>query len=156
MNYFVNLLVKTNYYRLARIYHPDRVSDVEKTVANEKFNILHQAYSILANPETKKLYDTGETRIFFSKPTIVSKWEHYIVPLSSSELRSAREKYQGSDLEETDILREFLNGKGSMTHLFNTIPFMRIEDEARIIHMIKECMESGKIPKGPIRKLRRH
>lgn len=152
---FVNHSVKTSYYRLARKFHPDRVSDAEKSIANEKFSILHQAYSILANPETKKLYDAGEMRIFFSKPTIVGKWEHYIAPLMSSAIESARQNYQGSVSEEADILREFIIGKGSMTHLFNTIPFMRTEDEARMIHVIKECMESGKIPKAPIRKMRR-
>ncbi|XP_031637570.1 J domain-containing protein CG6693-like [Contarinia nasturtii] len=147
--------VKTNYYRLALIYHPDRVPEAEKPLANEKFNILHQAYSILANPETKILYDTGKLQFFFSKPTIVGKWEHYVAPLTSSAIESARQKYQGSVSEETDIIREFTIGKGSMTHLFNTIPFMRTEDEARIIHVIKECMQSGSIPKISIRKMRR-
>lgn len=149
------LLVKTNYYRLARIYHPDRAPDAEKSIANEKFNILHQAYSILSNPETKKLYDTGNTNILFSKPTNVGKWEHHIAPLTSLAIENARRKYQGSDAEKTDILRETLIGKGSMTHLLNTIPFIRIEDEPRIIHFIKESMEWGKIPKVPIRKMRK-
>lgn len=128
----VNNLVKTNYYRLARIHHPDRVSDAEKSVAKEKFNILHQAYSILANPETKKLYDAGNLRVFFSKPAVVGKWDHYIEPQTSSAIESARQKYKGSNSELNDIIREFVVGKGSMTHLLNTIPFMRIEDEARI------------------------
>lgn len=151
----VEFSVKANYYRLARTCHPDRVSDAEKSTANDKFNILHQAYSILVNPETKKVYDAGDTRVIFSKPTVSAKWEHYIAPLTHLAIESARQKYQGSDAEETDILREFIVGKGSMTHLINTIPFMRIEDEPRIIHMIKVFMESGKVPKGPIRKLRR-
>lgn len=147
--------MKANYYRLARLIHPDRVDDEEKTVANEKFKILHDAYFILANPETKKLYDAGDTRILFSRPTIVGKWEHYITPLTFVEVESAIQKYQGSETEQADIIREFTIGKGSMTHLLNTIPFMRLEDEPRIIRFINECMQSGKIMKGPIRKLRR-
>lgn len=147
--------MKSNYYRIARIIHPDRVDDGDKCVANEKFKILHEAYSILANPETKKLYDAGDTRILFCRPTIVGKWEHHIMPLTSIEIESAIQKYQGSDTEQTDIIREFVIGKGSMIHLLNTIPFMRIEDEPRITRFINECMESGKIMRGPIRKLRR-
>lgn len=147
--------MKANYYRLARTCHPDRVPDGEKSTANEKFCILHQAYSILVNPETKKVYDAGGSRIIFTKPTVAARWEQYIVPLSSHAIENARQKYQGSDDEETDILREIVVGRGSMTHLINIIPFMRIEDESRIIHMIKGFMESGKIPKAPIRKLRR-
>lgn len=146
--------MKANYYRLARRFHPDRVADEDKSIANEKFNILHQAYAILANTETKKLYDAGDTRVFFSKPTIAAKWFHHMKPLTSKDLDDARYQYQGSSSEENDIIREFIIGKGSMTHLFNTIPFMRIEDQPRIIHVLKECMEAGKIQKIPIRKMR--
>lgn len=147
--------MKTNYYRLARIYHPDRVVDEEKSTANEKFNILHQTYSILANPEKKILYDAGETRILFSKQTFVGKWEHYVTPLTSSAIECARRNYQGTDTEEADIILQFNIGRGSMIHLLNTIPFMRVEDESRIIRIITDNMESGKIQKGPIRKIRR-
>lgn len=139
--------VKTNYYKLARVYHPDRVDVSEKSVANEKFNILHQAYLILANPETKKLYDAGDTHCLFVRPTIALKWEQYIKTIDSVEYESAQRKYQGSSKEENDIIREFVFGKGSITHLFNVIPFMRYEDEARIIEIIKRCMQCGKIPK---------
>lgn len=116
---------------------------------------MHQAYSILADPETKKLYDSGDKSVLLPKPTTTGKWERYITPLTSAAIECAREKYQGSDNEEKDILREFVIGKGSMTHLLNTIPFMRIEDEPRIIHMLNECMQSGNLQKLPIRKVRR-
>lgn len=147
--------MKANYYRLARTYHPDRVVDEEKSIANEKFNILHQAYSILTNSETKKLYDNGETHILFSKPTVALKWEQYISPLTANAIEGAREKYQGSVTEENDVLREIVIGKGSITHLFHTIPFMRIEDESRIILMINKFIKLGKLQKVPIRKMRR-
>lgn len=151
---YFKYIVKASYYRLARKYHPDRVPEEEKLIANDKFSIVHQAYSILANPETKKLYDSGETHVLFSKPTIAGKWEQHIRPVTSVDIENARNKYQGTIADKNDVVREFLIGKGSMTHLFNTIPFMRYEDESRIIHMIKECMETGAIKKIPIRKMR--
>lgn len=146
--------MKANYYRLARVYHPDRVDAAQKSIAKEKFSILHQAYSILSNPKTKQAYDSGNTDMLFPKPTIAQNWDHFIKPIDSTNIESARIKYQGSSTEEIDIIREFVAGKGSITHLFNVIPFMRIEDESRIIEIISRCMALGKVPKMNIRKMR--
>lgn len=145
--------VKAKYYKLALIFHPDRVDDMQKTAAKEKFTIIQQAYSILVNAESRRMYDNGDTNILFRKPTIVGKWEEYVKVISLSDIENARRNYQGSSREEDDIVREIRIGKGSITHLFNNIPFMRYEDEPRIIEIIKRCMEAGKIPKTIIRKI---
>lgn len=146
--------MKANYYRLARIYHPDRVSESEKAAAREKFHNLYQAYSILVDPDTRQMYDAGATHTLFAKQTIAAKWECYIRTIESVDIDNARNNYQGSDAEIRDVLREIVNGKGSMTHLFNTIPFMRYEDEQRMIDLIKNAIKLGKIPKMSIRKIR--
>lgn len=147
--------MKTNYYKLAKIHHPDRVPEAEKPAAKERFNIIHHAYSILANSESKAKYDAGETDILFPKTTIAAKWEQYIKTTKTGDIECARSKYQGTSAEEADVLREFIIGKGSMTHLLNLIPFMRYEDESRMIEILKRCMENGQIQKIPIRKIRR-
>lgn len=152
MNIYSNL-VKANYYRLARIYHPDRVDETQKVAANEKFAALYLAYSILADPEKKKAYDAGDSNFLSTKTTIAGKWEQYIRTVEVADIESARSKYQGSVAEQNDVMREIVNGNGSMTHLFNTIPFMRFEDERRMIEMVKEFINSGKISKIAIRKM---
>lgn len=146
--------MKANYYRLAKIYHPDRVKDADKAVAQEKFATLQLAYSILADPERKKAYDAGDTNKLFTQTTIAGKWTQYIQTIDSASAISARTKYQGSATEQKDVMREFEIGKGSMTHLLNSIPFMRIEDETRIIAMVKDFMKKGKVSKYAIRKIR--
>lgn len=146
--------VKSNYYRLARVYHPDRAIDTEKETAEEKFNILHHAYSVLANPSTRKLYDDGDQRILFANSNATLKWDSFIKPIEDSDIETQRQQYQGSSLEENDIIREIIVGKGSITHLLNTIPYMRVEDEARVTDIVKNCMVAGKIPKMSIRKIR--
>lgn len=118
-----------------------------------KFGILHHAYSILSNTETKKAYDSGNFKVIPSKSK--SKWEHFVKTTDSHDIEIARKNYQGSLREENDIIRETVIGKGSMTHLLHVIPFMRNEDEMRISEFIKDCMVAGKIPKMPIRKLRK-
>lgn len=119
---FNTFTVKANYYRLAKVYHPDRVEDTNKAVAQEKFATLRLAYSILVDPEKKKAYDAGDTNTLFEQTSIAGKWNQYIQKIDSASVLSARTKYQGSIAEQNDVAREFEIGKGSMTHLLNTIP----------------------------------
>lgn len=146
--------MKASYYRLARLYHPDRVDEAQKATANDKFAALHLAYSVLADPEKKKLYDAGDSTILFTKTTIAGKWVQYIRTVGLADIESARSKYQGSVDEQNDIMREIVIGRGSMTHLFNTIPSMRYEDEPRMIEMIKGFVNTGEISKISIRKIK--
>lgn len=146
--------IKASYYRLALIHHPDRTENTDKTIAMDKFNVLHLAYSILSNPQTKTLYDKGESNMTLGNTTPAEKWSQYLRIVNSTDIGCARQKYQGSAKEESDILREFVIGNGSITHLFNVIPFMRFEDESRIIQIVKKCIEIGKLPKISIKKIR--
>lgn len=146
--------VKKSYYKLARVFHPDRAAEHKKNEACEKFNIIHNAYSILSDPEKKQLYDSG-SKVLFSNVTIAARWEHYLKPVDNNALEVARKKYRESNAEEEDIIREFKNGNGSLTHLLNTVPFMRVEDESRIVDLLRNLMVNGKIPKSTIKRLRK-
>lgn len=80
---------------MARIFHPDRVHDSFKNsaiAAKEKFTILHQVYTILANPESKRSYDAGEEILLSVKTTIAGKWERYIRTIDSNDIIEARIK----------------------------------------------------------------
>lgn len=150
--------IKSSYFRLARLYHPDRVDLKDKESAIEKFKTLHQAYSILSNIQTKSRYDSGDMSTLYSlnaSSTYTAKWNQYIRTVNENDIKRARQSYQGSLAEESDIVREFVFGKGSITHLLNTIPFMRIDDEPRIISFIKNCIEIGKVPGMKIKKIKR-
>lgn len=146
--------VKKSYYNLARIYHPDRTAADEKAEACTKFNIIHNAYAILSDPIKKSQYDAG-SNVLFSNITIAARWENYMRPIDDGEVYATRNKYQGSKKEEEDLIREFTLGNGSLTHLLNTIPFMRYEDEVRIVDLLKNFMADGKIPKTTIKRLRK-
>lgn len=135
------------------IHHPDRASDAEKSDANEKFNVLHQAYVILSDPEKKKQYDAG-TDILFGNTTS-ARWDHFVKPVTTSEINIAREKYQNSNQEECDILREYSKGKGSMTHILNNLPFMRAVDEPRVMAIIMRLIDLGRVQKFKIKKIQK-
>jgi len=56
--------IKKNYKRLALKWHPDRhanESEDKKKEAEEKFKEIAEAYSVLSDPEKKKMYDTYGT-----------------------------------------------------------------------------------------------
>lgn len=144
-------LVKRSFYKLALMYHPDRVSEDQKDDASAKFSILHNAYTILSDPEKKKQYDEG-VDVLFVKTSIAAQWENFLKPVIQADNDNAKRAYQDSDKEEIDLIREFKLGNGSMTHLLNTIPFMRVEDENRVIESLQQLMLLGKVPKLRIKK----
>lgn len=109
---------------------------------------------VLVNPASRKAYDDGDKRILFASSSTCSKWDSFVKTVNDDDVEIKRREYQGSVSEENDIIREIQAGKGSITHLFNTIPFMRYEDEERMINIVKECMNAGKVPKMAIRKMR--
>lgn len=136
------------------MHHPDRVATEQREVAKEKFNIIHNAYSILTDASKKKLYDEGSS-VLFTKATLSAQWENYLKPVSSADIDDAKKRYHGSSEEENDLIREFISGNGSMTHLLNNVTFMRMEDECRIIEILKNLIDNGKLPKIPIKKMRK-
>lgn len=140
---------------MARIYHPDRITDIaEKSIAQEKFSIIHQAYSILSNSQERKRYDDG-CNVPFSMATKTSEWEQFLKPSTNNDMNNARFSYQNSFDEQCDVEREFCAGKGSMTHILNNIPFMRTEDQPRIVEIIKKSIDEGRIPDIKIKKLKK-
>lgn len=49
--------IKKAYRKLAMQYHPDKQPPESKTVAEQKFKEIAEAYSVLSDPEKKELYD---------------------------------------------------------------------------------------------------
>lgn len=49
--------VKNAYYKLSKLYHPDRNSGCQTSAL--KFREITEAYEILRNPETRQEYDRG-------------------------------------------------------------------------------------------------
>lgn len=130
---------------MAKKYHPDRVPDEQKSVASEKFTVIHQCYAILTNETTKKQYDDGDTDVIFTKKSRSGLWEQHLKPVSDDDFEQAARTYKNSTKEKEDIIREVVNGNGSMKHLLNTIPYMRIEDQPRILSIIAELTVEKKI-----------
>lgn len=59
---------------------------------------------------------------------MAARWENFMKPVDSIAIEKAKNRYQNSNAEKKDISREFVIGKGSLTHVLNNIPFMCVED----------------------------
>lgn len=47
--------IKAQYFRMAKKYHPDTNPDDQ--TAKDKFNVIHEAYEVLSDPEKREQYD---------------------------------------------------------------------------------------------------
>uniref|UniRef100_A0A8C1R588 DnaJ homolog subfamily C member 11 n=1 Tax=Cyprinus carpio TaxID=7962 RepID=A0A8C1R588_CYPCA len=57
--------LKASYRRLCMLYHPDKHRDPElKRQAEQLFNLVHQAYEVLSDPQSRAIYDVYGKRGF--------------------------------------------------------------------------------------------
>ncbi|XP_047312814.1 chaperone protein dnaJ 11, chloroplastic-like [Impatiens glandulifera] len=81
--------IKAAYRKLARIFHPDVVSDVDRrdSCANE-FIKIHNAYSILSDPDKRADYDNRNIHVFpnsnIINPSIIRSYNSPPPPVRSS------------------------------------------------------------------------
>lgn len=61
--------------------------------------------------------------------------------------------FSGSDTEKRDIKKAYLGGSGCINYMLNSVPFMAVEDEPRIMEIVKGITESKRIPGHRTRKL---
>lgn len=54
--------IKKAYRKLARIYHPDKVNEAKRKIAEDKFKSIGKAYEILSDESKRKLYDRYGSR----------------------------------------------------------------------------------------------
>ncbi|XP_059621561.1 J domain-containing protein CG6693 [Phlebotomus argentipes] len=146
--------VKKAYYKLSLKVHPDRVAENQKADATEKFKILGKIYAVLSDPDKKKLYeekgiiddDEDESKL----ATWIEMWKTIFKPITDEDIENYQKSYVGSDLEKSDIKKAYMNGNGCINYLMSTVPFMAVEDEPRIIAMVKEWIDAGEVPEYEI------
>ena len=66
--------IKRAYRRLAKKYHPDHYKSKDPSEAAAKFNEVQQAYSVLSDPEKRKLYDRfGHSGLEAGGPSVAQR-----------------------------------------------------------------------------------
>jgi hypothetical protein len=99
--------IKKSYYRLVKIYHPDKNKDIN---ANEKFQKIQSAYEILSNDKTRHEYQKMNQSDKLSFVEILEK-------IINDKLNVEELKKYGINLVKTDL--EYI--QKNIIHFFNTL-----------------------------------
>lgn len=137
--FHVSYSVQKAYHRLSLQVHPDRVTDSKKEEATEKFKVLTKIKNVLSDLNKKATYD--EQGIIDDSNEIDSDWSknwlEVIKQFGHSENENFNEGYVGSESEKSDIRKAYLDGKGCLNFVLKSVPFMTVEDEPRIIEIVR-------------------
>ncbi|KAJ3409169.1 hypothetical protein HDV05_004562 [Chytridiales sp. JEL 0842] len=156
--------IKKAYYRLCLKYHPDKVTalttDKERAQATLKFQELNHKYAILSDPARRSRYDAtgyvGEVGSsdggagLFDGVRPEGGWEKFFSELWSGlvtedSISKFELKYRGSDEEKRDVIKYYLQSKGSMDRVLDAVPCSTADDEDRFRTIVLEALESGEI-----------
>ncbi|XP_008264206.3 dnaJ homolog subfamily C member 11 [Oryctolagus cuniculus] len=101
--------LKAAYRRLCMLYHPDKHRDPElKSQAERLFNLVHQAYEVLSDPQTRAIYD-----IYGKKGLEMEGWEVVERRRAPAEIREEFERLQRE--REERRLQQRTNPKGTIS-----------------------------------------
>uniref|UniRef100_A0A8D0PTN8 DnaJ homolog subfamily C member 11 n=1 Tax=Sus scrofa TaxID=9823 RepID=A0A8D0PTN8_PIG len=116
--------LKAAYRRLCMLYHPDKHRDPElKSQAERLFNLVHQAYEVLSDPQTRAIYD-----IYGKRGLEMEGWEVVERRRTPAEIREEYERLQRE--REERRLQQRTNPKGTISvGIDATDLFDRYEEE---------------------------
>ncbi|XP_063064466.1 dnaJ homolog subfamily C member 11a [Engraulis encrasicolus] len=134
--------LKQSYRRLCMLYHPDKHRDPElKRQAEQLFNLVHQAYEVLSDPQSRAIYD-----IYGKRGLDVEGWEVVERKRTPAEIREEYERLQRE--REERRLQQRTNPKGTISvGVDATDLFDRYEEEEY------EDAPSGGLPHVEINKM---
>lgn len=142
--------ITKGYYKLALKVHPDRVAEEEKEVATEKFKVITKLHLTLTTKEKRTLYDeqgiVGDDDDETFGASWLETWRQFFKPIKDEDISNYEKNYVGSELEKTDIKKAYLNGKGCINFMFESVPFMTIESEPRVVEVVKEMIKNKEVP----------
>ncbi|XP_070326916.1 dnaJ homolog subfamily C member 9 isoform X1 [Odocoileus virginianus] len=134
-----------------RQVHPDRVGEDDKEDATRRFQILGKVYSVLSDKEQRALYDEQGT--VDEDSDVLSQdrdWEAYwrllFKKISLEDIQAFEKTYKGSEEELTDIKQAYLDFKGDMDQIMESVLCVQYTEEPRIRHIIQQAIDAGEVP----------
>ncbi|XP_013108276.2 J domain-containing protein CG6693 [Stomoxys calcitrans] len=144
--------LKKAYYKLSLLVHPDRVPEAQKHDATEKFKLISKLYETLSDKDKRALYDEqgiiddDDDNLEGKLNNWLELWRKLFKPITTEDINNYEKSYVGSDLEKADIKKAYLNGKGCINYMMNSVPFMKVEDEPRIQEVVRKMIEEEELP----------
>jgi len=145
-------LIKKAYHKVSLKVHPDRSADSERELATKKFQCVGAVYAVLSDDSRRGLYDECGDVDDENDPLQQNKdWEEYwriLFPkISEKDIQEYEEKYKGSEEEKKDIKNAYIESKGDMEHILETVLLCSPEDEERFRKIIDQMIESKEVKK---------
>lgn len=147
-SYIYVVLVKKAYHKLSLLVHPDRVDEDKKVEATEKFKVLGKIHCILSDSNKRAVYD--ESGEFDEENDSGFDWADYwrslFKKITIEDIQNYERDYIGSEIELRDIKRAYVDGKGNMDYMFETVPFINCDSEPRICEIVREMIAREEVP----------
>lgn len=143
--------IRKSYFKMAIKVHPDRNADDPR--ATERFQSLQKIYSVLSDPEKRRIYDqTGrfdDEDGVLSEKNFESLYEYYkatFKEVTVDAIEDFREQYQESEEEMNDVLSYYDEFEGNMHKVFDHVMLSDPEvDSVRFQGYIDSALEDGTV-----------
>lgn len=143
--------VRRGYHKVSLQVHPDRVGEGDKEDATRRFQILGKVYSVLSDREQRAVYDEQGT-VDEDSPVLTQDrdWEAYwrllFKKISLEDIQAFEKTYKGSEEELADIKQAYLDFKGDMDQIMESVLCVQYTEEPRIRSIIQQAIDAGEIP----------
>lgn len=143
--------VRRGYHKVSLRVHPDRVGEDDKEDATRRFQILGKVYAVLSDKEQRALYDEQGTVDEDSDVLNQDRdWETYwrllFKKISLEDIQAFEKTYKGSEEELADIKQAYLDFKGDMDQIMESVLCVQYTEEPRIRNIIQQAIDAGEIP----------
>lgn len=146
---FFSFSVKKAYHKLSLLVHPDRVEESNKAEATEKFKVLGRIHSVLGDKEKRKIYDESGQFDDDADETAMRDWTAYwrmlFKEITIEDINNYEKNYKGSEIELKDLKRAYVDSKGNMDYILETVPFTNCDDEPRLHELVRKMIDDGEV-----------
>ncbi|NWV16184.1 DNJC9 protein, partial [Origma solitaria] len=142
--------IRRGYHRASLRLHPDRVPPEQKEEATRRFQILGKVYAVLSDEKQRVVYDeTGtvdeEAEALQDGRDWLEYW-HLLFKVTVKDIEDFHKKYKNSAEELADVKAAYMNFKGDMDRIMDSVMCVDYTDEPRIREMIEQAISSGELP----------
>jgi len=136
--------IQRSYRILALKLHPDK-NGGDKT-ANQNFQRLQAAYTVLRDPERRKQYDlTGRDPDDDDCLSSFTSFDR----ITPADIEAFEKRYKGSDEEKDDVVEFYNNNQGDVSKVFECILLAEANECQRFIDLFEELVMNGRIESTP-------
>ncbi|XP_055517924.1 dnaJ homolog subfamily C member 9 [Leucoraja erinacea] len=143
--------IRRGYRKVSLQVHPDRVTEAEKDAATQKFQTLGKVYTVLSDAEQRAVYD--EQGIVDEEADGLTQdrdWEEYwrllFKKVTVADIKNFEDIYKGSEEEMVDIKQAYVDFKGDMDRIMESVLCSTAEDEPRIRDVLEKAVKAQELP----------